>query len=137
LIWQYAAHLEVSMEAAVNDDKAKIWRDRIESQRGSGLSVRAWCLANDAREHSFFWWRARLGLSPAQRPARRSAKPIAFARVVVEPSTTAATPAVTEALRLRVAGGRELVFPASMPAERVAKLVHAIEGRPSIIEAAP
>lgn len=81
--------------------------------------------------------RARLGLSPAKRPTRGSAKPIVFARVVVKPSATAATPAVTEALRLHLAGGRELIIPASMPVERVATLVHAIEGRPSITEAAP
>ena len=122
------------MEATVGD-KAKIWRDRIEAQRGSGLSVRAWCLANDSREHSFFWWRARLGLSPAKRPSRRPPKPIAFARVVVEPSATVEKPAAAEALRLRLAGGRELIFPVLMPVEQVAKLVHAIEGKPSIIEA--
>jgi hypothetical protein len=123
------------MEATVNDDKAKIWRDRIEAQRGSGQSVRAWCLANRAREHSFFWWRARLGLSPGKRPSRRSSKPIAFARVLVEPSVVMAKLAAVETLRLRLAGGRELIFPASMPVQQVAKLVHAIEGKPSIIEA--
>ena len=125
------------MEATVNDDKAKLWRDRIEAQRVSGESIRAWCLANGSGEHSFFWWRARLALSPAKRPARRSSKPLAFARVVVEPSVVAAKPAAVETLRLRLAGGRELVFPASMAVEQVAKLVHAIEGKPSIIEAMP
>ena len=78
------------MEATVNDDKSKPWRDRIEAQRVSGESVRAWCLANGSGEHSFFWWRARLGLSPVQRPSRRPARPIAFARVIVEPSAPAA-----------------------------------------------
>jgi hypothetical protein len=118
------------MEATVNDDKARIWRDRIEAHRASGLSVRAWCLANDSREHSFFWWRARLGLSPAQRPSGRPPKPIAFARVVVEPSATVVKPAEAETLRLRLAGQRELIFPASMPVGQVAKLVHAIEAMP-------
>jgi hypothetical protein len=124
------AQLEVPMEATVNDDKAKIWRDGIEAQRASGQSVRAWCKANGFHEHSFFWWRAKLGLSPAKRPSGRPSQPIAFARVVVEPSAAAAKPAAAEALRLRVAGGRELIFPASMPVERVAKLVHAIEAMP-------
>lgn len=118
------------MEATVNHDKAKIWRDRIEAQRASGESVRAWCLANNSREHSFFWWRAKLGLSPARRPSRRPAKPLAFARVVVEPSVVVAKPPAAETLRLRLAGGRELIFPPSMPVEQVAKLVRVIEASP-------
>jgi len=118
------------MEATVNHDKAKIWRDRIEAQRASGESVRAWCLANNSREHSFFWWRAKLGLSPARRPSRRPAKPLAFARVVVEPSVVVAKPPAAETLRLRLAGGRELIFPPSMPVEQVAKLGRVIEASP-------
>jgi hypothetical protein len=127
------------MEATLNGkdggkaSRADIWRDRIDAQRASGQSVRAWCQANDSREHSFYWWRARLGLSPEKRkasprPRRRPVKPIAFARVVVNASST------TEPLRLRLAGQRELIFPASMPVEQVAGLVHAIEGKPSMIE---
>jgi hypothetical protein len=69
-------------------------------------------------------------LSPDKRPDQRPSPPIAFARVVVAPCSTAAKPAAVEALRLRLAGGRELIFPASMPVERVAKLVHAIEAAP-------
>jgi hypothetical protein len=110
------------MEATV-DDKAEIWRDRIEAQRASDQSVRAWCKANDSREHSFYWWRARLGLSPSRRKAsspRLRSTPIPFVQVVVHPPTA-------EPLRLRLAGERELIFPASMPLEQVAKLVRAIE----------
>ena len=118
------------MEATVNHDKANIWRGRIEAQRASGESVRAWCLANNSREHSFFWWRAKLGLSPAQRSSGRPSKPIAFARVIVEPSAPAAVPAVGDTLRLSLAGQRELIFPPSMPPERVARLVRLIEAAP-------
>src|SRR5271154_3121205 len=77
------------MEAIVNG-KADAWRRRIDDQRASGQSVRAWCEANDAQEGSFYWWRARLGLSPGKRRLRRSLKsaeakptPLAFAQVVV------------------------------------------------------
>ena len=115
------------MEAMLNG-KADAWRRRIDNQRSSGQSVRAWCEANDAQEGSFYWWRARLGLSPGKRRLRgalRSAEakptPLAFAQVVVHPSTA-------EPLRLQLAGERELILPASMPLEQVAKLVHAIEG---------
>lgn len=126
------------MEAMVFG-KADAWRRHIDEQRASGLSVRAWCKANDAREHSFYWWRCRLGLSPVEaKPAtkrRRFSKPVeagpvplGFARVVVNHP-------VAEPLRLRLAGParaeacvRELILPASMPLEQVARLVHAIEG---------
>jgi hypothetical protein len=114
------------MEATVNG-KADAWRRRINDQRASGQSVRAWCEANDAQEGSFYWWRARLGLSSRKRRLRRPLKsaeakptPLAFAQVVVHPSTA-------EPLRLRFAGERELILPASMPFTQVAKLVHAIE----------
>jgi hypothetical protein len=111
------------MEVILNG-KADAWRRRIDDQRASGQSVRAWCKANDSQEGSFYWWRARLGLSPKKRrPSKaREAKPgpLAFAQVVVHPPTA-------EPLRLRFAGQRELILPASMPFEQVAKLVHAIE----------
>ena len=123
------------MEEAGSSDKAEVWRQRIEAQRLSGQSVRAWCLANGAREHSFFWWRDRLGLSPQRRRVRRASKPLAFARVVVGPAAAEGRVAAAERKagaaegpRLRLGGGRELVFPASMPVEQVAELVRAIEG---------
>ena len=117
------------MEATVNG-KADAWRQRIDDQRASGQSIRAWCKANDTQECSFYWWRARLGLSPRKRrlgrPLRLAAAkptPPAFAQVVVHPPTA-------EPLRLRFTGQRELILPASMPLEQVAKLIHAIEGTP-------
>jgi hypothetical protein len=112
------------MEANVNG-RSDAWRRHIADQRASGQSVRAWCKANDFREHSFYWWRARLGFSPRKRrrsaPVEAKPTPLAFAQVVVHPSAA-------ETLRLRLAGERELILPASMPLEQVAKLVHAVEG---------
>ena len=114
------------MEAMING-KADAWRRRIDEQRASRQSIRAWCEANDAQEGSFYWWRARLDLSPGKRRLRRSLRsaeakpaPLDFAQVVVHPSAA-------EPLRLRFAGGHELILPASMPIEQVAKLVRAIE----------
>ena len=124
------------------EGKADVWRRRIDAQRASGLSVRAWCAGNGAHEHSFYWWRSRLGLSPRQRPLpMRKAKttPPAFARVILNGTQPAAAepPVVSgacpepaegiEPLRLRFAGERELILPASMPLEQVARLVHLIE----------
>ena len=119
------------MEEAGSSDKANLWRRRIEAQRLSGQSVRAWCVANEAPEHSFFWWRDRLGLSPQRRRVRRAAKPLAFARVVVAEQRVATAEqkaGTAEGPCLRLADGRELLFPASMPLKQVAELVKAIEG---------
>jgi hypothetical protein len=111
------------MESTVNG-KADAWHRRIDDQRASGQSVRAWCKSNGAQEGSFYWWRSRLGLSPRKRrpskPAKAKPTPLAFAQVVVH------SPAA-EPLRLRLAGQHELILPSSMPFEQVAKLVHAIE----------
>jgi len=111
------------MEVTING-KADAWQWRIDDQGASGQSVRAWCKANDAQEGSFYWWRSRLGLSPKKRrpskPAKAKPTPLAFAQVVVHSPSA-------EPLRLRLAGERELILPASMPLEQVAKLVRAIE----------
>ena len=110
------------MESTVSGD-ADAWRRRVEDQRAGGQSVRAWCLANGIREHSFYWWRARLGLSPRQRHGsqreRATGMPPGFARVVVDGAGLV--------LRLKQ---RELIFPASMPMEQVARLLRALEDRP-------
>jgi hypothetical protein len=56
---------------------------------------------------------------------------------MVHSPVTESKPAAAEAIRLRLAGERELILPASMPLEQVAKLVHALEGKPSGIEGTP
>jgi hypothetical protein len=106
------------MEATSNGT-AQAWRERITSQKASGQSIRGWCRDNGQHEHAFYWWRARLGLSPRSARKRRLVKPVRFAEVVVNH---------VEPVCLRLAGGRELVLPASMGVEQVAKLVRAIEG---------
>ena len=110
------------MRAAVNGT-AERWRERIVAQQASGQSVREWCREHDCHEHGFYWWRAWLGLSPKSgvKRRRRRPAPAGFAEVIVDRSVGA------EAITLRLRGGRELVLPASMPAESLAKLVHAIE----------
>jgi hypothetical protein len=110
------------MEATSNGT-ADAWRERIASRQASGQSIRAWCRENNHHEHAFYWWRSRLGLSTksaAKRQQRRPVKPLKFAEVVVDH-------AVAEAMCLRLGGGRELVLPASMPMESIAKLIRAIE----------
>lgn len=120
------------MEATSNGT-ADAWRERVTSQQTSGQSIRAWCREHNHHEHAFYWWRRRLGLSPTsttRRPQRRErATPLRFTEVVVDRAATE-RPGLCppQTMRLRLAGGRELHLPASMPLEHVAKLVRAIEG---------
>lgn len=100
-----------------------VWRERIVAWQASGQSVRGWCKQHGYHEHAFYWWRAKLGLSPSPRKRRRVMKPVQFAEVVIDRST-----AVAEPIRLRLGDGRELVLPVAMPVTDVAMLVRAIEG---------
>jgi hypothetical protein len=127
------------MNKTSDESAAELWRRRIESHRASGLSVRAWCRANDVHEHGFYWWRSRLGMSLPNGRSRRGVKAEAagFAEVVVAPiATSNLTSMCAQPIRLRLSHERELILPASMPIEHVATLIRAIEGKPSSIERA-
>jgi hypothetical protein len=111
------------MDAASKAATADTWRERIVAQQASGQSIRAWCRQNACHEHAFYWWRAKLGLSPtrAVKGQPRSAR-LKFAEVVVDPS-----PAAGQMMTLRLRGGQELMLP-PMAIQQVADLVRAIEG---------
>jgi len=129
---------------SVSSEAATAWRERIEKQLTSGEGIRDWCRSNGFHEHSFYWWRSRLGLSPKPARVRRRKAAAAFAEVVVEPTRQAVelvefggasdvdSPAGSdvESIRLRLRGGRELMLPVSMSDQRIAALIGLIEGRP-------
>ena len=121
------------MDTQAKNATADTWRERIAAQQAGGQSIRVWCRENGCHEHAFYWWRAKLGLSPAaRRPRRRagSVKPMHFAKIIVRPTTSGKSPAMSSAepIRLSLIGGRELILPASMPVEQIARLLRAIEG---------
>ena len=134
------------MDASI-DAKADAWRERIAAQRGSGQSIRGWCRDNNQAEHAFYWWRVRLGLGPKSVRRRGVGRP-RFTEVVVDRPAAQSQRAwtsvvgpplasVVESFCLRLGNGRELILPASMPPEQLAKLVHAIEVKPSGIQGKP
>jgi hypothetical protein len=122
--------MEESSDAASVGADADAWRERIEAQRASGQSIRAWCRENSHHEHTFYSWRGRLGLSPAPARKRRSRRGggLGFAEVVVGGSTLSPLSSLAEPILLRLAGGRELVLPMSMPAREIAGLIRELEG---------
>jgi len=112
---------------------AQTWGERIAAQQAGGHSIRALCKEKGWHEHAFYWWRARLGLSPQSVVRRHRGRIVqgGFAEVVVDrPVAEPFAAGVAEPIYLRLGGGRELVLPVSMPLEQVAKLAGLIEGRP-------
>lgn len=105
-------------------NRADVWRERVVAQQASGQSIRAWCAEHGCHEHAFYWWRSRLGLSPTSGTGkqRRRAGGLGFAEVVVDHLRV-------EPILLRLGSGRELVLPASMAVEHVARLVRAVEAQ--------
>lgn len=116
--------------------KEQFWRNLLKQFAASGHSVREFCAARQLKETAFYFWRAEIQRRDGQALARKQrSRPrhLAFAKVLVQPSIT---PAAEADLRLRLLGGRELLLPASWMPERLAALVHAIEGQPATEDAA-
>ncbi|HEX4794032.1 MAG TPA: hypothetical protein VH370_09580 [Humisphaera sp.] len=116
---------------------AELWQQRIAQQRQGVLSVAQFCKLNGLSRHSFYRWRRRFAFDAAagsdaaaclaeDSPSASgglasSASAGGFAAVLVSLGV--------EPLRLKLAGGRELILPASMPPESIARLVREIEVR--------
>lgn len=127
--------------------KEQAWRNILKQFADSGQSVRAFCAARGLKETAFYFWRREIQRRDGQRPARRprvasrtstrfrarSPRPVAFTEVLVR---SPQSPSPVEGLRLILSHGRELILPASMAIEQVARLVHAIETASPIIEGA-
>ena len=124
------------MGTASRQATGNVWRERIAAQHASGLSIRAWCRDNGYGEHLFYSWRAKLGLRPHEMVAGRALgamtaplESIPFAEVVIGAPAQPPVASEAEPLCLKLAGGRELVLPASMPIEHMAKLLRLVEGQ--------
>jgi transposase len=85
-------------------DLERLWRDRLQRWRASGLPARAFCAAQRLPESSFYFWRAELKRRDAARPV---APPFVPLRVVPPPAPAPAVPLelVTAAGTLRIPPG--------------------------------
>jgi len=122
---------------------AELWQERIAQQRQAMLSVAHFCKLNGLSRHSFYRWRRRFAFDVAAESdaavcsagAVCSAdSPSAVGEGLASSSPEGGFAAVlvslgVEPLRLKLAGGRELILPASMPPESIARLVREIEVR--------
>lgn len=105
--------------------KERTWRQHFRQFAASGQTVRRFCAAHRLPESAFYFWRSEIQRRDGQTPPRRQhvtprpARPLDFARVLVEPPTAA------DCLRLRLSSRMELFLP--MVPEQVASLVRALE----------
>ena len=117
------------------------WRGVIEAQRRSGLCVEAYCRQQQITPSCFYRWRRFLSqttgaASPwmGQKRRRQSTSSVGlapaiegFAAVRVAAQTNVPRTLGDESIRLSLSGGRELILPVSMPVQRLAELLMALE----------
>jgi hypothetical protein len=112
------------------------WRLLIEAQASAGLGVEEYCRQQRLTPSCFYRWRRFLagtggGTSPWANQRRRSLPAIAgFAAVRVASDQSKPQSLPGESIRLRLAGGRELILPVSMPASRLVELLIGLESPP-------
>jgi len=99
--------------------KEALWRKRLQRFESSGLSVREFCKREQVTESAFYAWRRTIG----ERDGADSSEP-AFVPAVINGEAEH-----TEAIVLQLAGDLELRLPQTMPAKRVAELVHALQSQ--------
>jgi hypothetical protein len=106
------------------------WRTLIEAQPSSGLGVEPYCRQHGITGSCFYRWRrffsGATGTSSDLTKKKRRRAPIVGTFATVQVVEDRSEPP-SESIRLKIAGGRELMLPASMPAERLADLLVALE----------
>jgi hypothetical protein len=107
-------------------EREAYWRRLIGRWRESRQGVRPFCRREKVSEPSFYAWRRVIAERDKQRPAAPKGQP-AFVPVVVRQELP--LPAASEWITVRLRGGRLVHLPGSMPAARLAEILHAIEGR--------
>jgi transposase-like protein len=70
--------------------KESLWRDRLNRQSRSGLSVRAFCERDNLKEAAFYFWRREIRHRDAQAAAGHSTSP-AFVELVPAPAPAPVT----------------------------------------------
>jgi transposase-like protein len=97
------------------------WQALVADFNSSGLAVGEFCRARGVCEQSFYAWRKRLSQGDALSGP-------SFVPVVVQGRGGAGCEPAVACASIELRGGRVLRLPASMPAARLAEVVHALEG---------
>ena len=102
------------------------WRDLIERQRASGLSVAVFCRRDGVAASSFFAWKRKLGSSPAT-PAFVEAT-VAGTPPTPPPPLTRSAARGAARIEVRLRGGRRVRVGRGFDRELLADVVAALEG---------
>ena len=51
-----------------NQIKSQFWRERLEAQKSSGLSIHTWCLENQIPQSQFFYWKRKFNREVPEQP---------------------------------------------------------------------
>ena len=105
---------------------AEEWRQIIDGQRPSELTVAAYCRDRGITEGSFYLWKKRLSGAVPSRPKHLPAS----AFVEVNPSN----PAKGNAIEIVLHNKRRLRVHAGFDRKLLLDLIHALEGMPSRLE---
>lgn len=103
-------------------EREQLWRQRVEEQRISGLTVRAFCQRHQLREPSFYFWRRTL--ADRDRPAASPVEP-AFVPVEVTPS-----PRPAAVVEVHLPNGTRVSVTPGCEASHFAMVLAVLEGRP-------
>lgn len=110
-------------------EKVSFWRNAIDRQVASGLSVRAFCRSQSIREASFYSWRQKLNDRNREKTPVENRK-LPTGKVTPDfVSAMVGTLASETSIVLELASGCRLMFPTSTPIPRLAELVLALESR--------
>jgi len=101
--------------------KERFWREVLERQAASGLSVRAFCRREKLTESAFYAWRRTVAERNTEVGPTRHAAFVPM--TVIEQSERQAS------IEIELAGGRVLRLPSTISVEWLAELVHGLEGR--------
>ena len=102
--------------------KESRWREIIQRQAASGLSIRRFCQQEQLREPAFYAWRRTI--RNRERAGQLTASEPDFV-----PATVTSQPPNGASMVLELAGGLVLRLPESITADRLAELVHALQSR--------
>jgi transposase-like protein len=95
--------------------REQFWRDTVAAYQKSGLSVRAFCVARDLSEASFYGWRRTLRDRDRQHPAAPSqaVRPLSLVPLRVVPQSVLEV-VLTTGLVVRVPAGAETAAVAAL-----------------------
>ena len=51
-----------------NQTKSQFWREHLEAQKSSGLSIHTWCLENQIPQSQFFYWKRKFNREVPEQP---------------------------------------------------------------------